>query len=254
MTIGTISIRTVKDLLVDAVRLDREMHEHIGPPRLRAQQIPYEHDFADRAGWGKAIGDRKCQLAADDADPYGPKGQFSREFWEQFDRDPTPAEMSRAQIVHGWIMLVDDEKERRALIGWLHSKVGGKAFRRWCKQIEGISQTTGLKRKNRALEKIFLSVRGSDRLHTFSALPEGLLSGQDLGDVLATIATGANDIEGIDRWAAADAIASIEIRYESDRTGDRSVEVSASEFTWAAKRNARRRQREAAKRKQAQNG
>lgn len=239
----TISIRTVKDLLVDAVRLDRETHEHVGPARLRAQQIAYEHDFQDMAGWGKALGDKKCQLAPDDADPYGPKGQLSRAFWDQFDRAPSPAEISRAEAIHGWLMLVDDEKERRALLGWLHSKAGGKSFRRWCKQIEGISQPTGLKRKNRALEKIFLSVRGNAMPHDMQAIFGGLPFAGDFGDLSATIATG---VEGIDRWSAPDARPEVHVQHVGSR---REVAVPRSEMTWAEKQNARRRQREAARRK-----
>lgn len=238
------NIRTIKDLLIDAVQLDRRSHEHVGPRHLRAQQFAYEHDFQDMAGWGKALGDKKCQLTPDDADPYGPKGQLSRAFWEQFDREPTPAEMSRAHAVHGWIMLVDDVKERRALIGWLHSKAGGKSFRRWCKQIEGISQTTGLKRKNRALEKIFLSLGRSGIPHDFSPAGQGLPFAGDFGDVSATIATGAD--EGIDRWSAADAKPQVKIHHVGSR---REVAVQRSEMTWAEKQNARRRQREAARRK-----
>lgn len=240
------NIRTIKDLLIDAVRLDRESHEHVGPARLRAQQIPYEHDFADRAGWGKALNDRKCQLSDEDADPYGPKGYLSRAFWDQFDRDPTPAEISRAQVVHGWIMLVDDEKDRRALIGWLHSKVGGKPFRRWCRQIERISQTTGLKRKNRALKQIQENVPRSAPLHDLAGLLQGLPRLQDFGDVSATIATDAGEVEGLENWAAADAKPGVHIRYVGNR---REVDVPRSEFTWAEKQNARRRQREAARRK-----
>lgn len=238
------NIRTIKDMLIDAVRLDRETREHVGPARLRAQQIPYEHDFADRAGWGKALGDKKCQLTRDDADPYGPKGQLSRAFWDQFDLDPTPDEISRAQAVHGWILLVDDEKDRRALVGWLRSKAGGKPFRKWCRQIEGVSQTTGLKRKNRALERIQENIPGGASLHDFFALQKGLLFADDFGDVSATIAADAD--EGIDHWSAVDARPEVRIQHVGSR---REVDVSRSEMTWAEKQNARRRQREAARRK-----
>ena len=228
------NIRTVKDLLIDAVRLDRETHEHIGPARLRAQQFAYAHDFQDMAGWGKVPGDKKCQLDRDDGDPYA---AFRLAFWEQYDRDPSPAEISRAQTVHGWIMLIDDEKERRALVGWLRSKAGGKAFRRWCKHIEGISQTTGLKRKNRALEKIFLSIRSSGVLNDISGLPGGLPIDRDFGDVSTTIAKDAGEIEGLENWATMDARSPAE------------ANVPRSEFTWAEKQNARRRQRQEVRRK-----
>lgn len=235
------NIRTIKDLLIDAVRLDREMHEHVGPAHLRAQQFSYAHDFQDMAGWGKVPGDKKCQLDRDDGDPYR---ALRLAFWEQYDRDPTPAEIARAQQVHGWIMLVDDEKERRALLGWLRSKTGGKAFRRWCRQIEGISQTTGLKRKNRALEKIFLIVGRNGGQHDLNPLPGGLPFRQDLGDVSATIATDA--VDAMDHWSAADAKPEVHIQHIGSR---RVVDVPRSEMTWAEKQNARRRQREAVKRK-----
>ena len=250
MNTEAISIRTIKDLLIDAVRLDRETHEHVGPAHLRAQQLAYAHDFQDMAGWGRVPGDKKCQLDRDDGDPYR---ALRLAFWEQYDRDPTPAEISRAQAVHGWIMLVDDEKDRRALIGWLNSKAGGKSFRRWCKQIECISQTTGLKRKNRALEKIFLLVGRSGGPHDLYGLPGGLPVGQDFGDVSATIAADADD--GIDHWSAADAKPGVDAEYVSDRSGNRELAIPQTAFTWAEKQNARRRQREAARRKkEAANG
>jgi len=235
------NIRVIKDLLIDAVRLDRETHEHVGPAHLRAQQLAYAHDFQDMAGWGRTPGDKKCQLDSDDGDPYR---ALRLAFWEQYDRDPSPAEISRAQAVHGWIRLVDDEKDRRALIGWLHSKAGGKSFRRWCKQVEGISQTTGLKRKDRALLQIQENIPGDVVLHDFDKPLEDLLFANEIGDVSATIATGAD--EGIDHWSAADAKPEVHVQHIGSR---REVEVPRSEMTWAEKQNARRRQREAAKRK-----
>lgn len=240
------NIRTIRDLMIDAVRLDRETHEHVGPARLRAQQLAYAHDFQDMAGWGKVPGDRKCQLEREDADPHR---ALRLAFWEQYNREPAAEEIARAEKVHRWIMLVDKPEERRALLGWLKSKAGGKAFRRWCLQVEGISQKTGLKRKDRALTKIQAALAGSGALHDVEALHEGLPIDPDFGDLLATIAAGADEIEGLNNWAAPDAKSGIEIRYESDRSGDRTVAVPASDFTWAAKQNARRRQRKAEKAK-----
>ncbi len=233
------NIRTIKDLLIDAVRLDRETHEHVGPAGPSAWPFVYLHDYQDMAGWGRTLGDKKCQLDADDGDPYR---AVRRAFWDQYNRDPSPEEISRARAVGEWVWLIDDEGERRAILGWLKSKVGGKSFRRWCK-IEGISQTTGLKRKNRALEKIFLALARSGRLHDIVRLPEGLPIDPDFDDLSATIAAGADETEGIDNWNAADARPPAE------------ANVPPSAFTWAAKQNARRRQREAARRaKESKNG
>lgn len=248
------NIRTIRDMLVEAVRLDRETHEHIGPAKLRGQQLPYLRTEDDMLNWGYRAGDRRstdpkanaCRLRLEDYDAYS---IFRQEFWEQFHGEPTAEEIARAEKVHGWIMLVDKLEDRRALLGWLKSKAGGKAFRRWCFAVEGISQKTGLKRKDRALAQICAVLSGSDALHDVTASEGGLPIAPEFGDLFATIAAGADESEGLNNWAAADAKPDIEIRYESDRSGNREVAVPASDFTWAAKQNARRRQREAERRK-----
>ncbi|ODT22239.1 MAG: hypothetical protein ABS35_15425 [Kaistia sp. SCN 65-12] len=224
------NIRLIRDLLVDAVRLDRETQEHIGPARLRAQQISYGHVFADMAGWGKVPNDPHCQLRREDGDPYA---TIRSDFWDQFDRDPTAAEISRADAVHGWLMFVDKVEERRALLAWASSRVGGTAFRRWCNQIERISTTTGTKRKNRALDKIYAELQRrpvhDSRIRDFGELQPT----PEIGDLSATIATAADEAEGLNNWAAADAIPIFE------------AEVPQSAFSWAAKRNERRRRQRA---------
>lgn len=240
-------IRQIQDLLIDAVRLDRETHEHVGPRALRAQQLPYEHDYADRVGWGRVPHDKLCQLAPEDGDPHK---QAGRDFWDQYNRDPDASEISRAERVLSWVNAVDKPEERRALLAWATSKVGGKAFRRWCFAIEGISQTTGLKRKDRALVKIreHLACRIGQHDET---LPEaGLLRAGQIGDVSATIAAGADEGEGLNHWRSAETSLPASANYLNARTGDRRLDVPASAFSWAAKRNERRR-RQAEKRKAA---
>lgn len=242
------SIRQIRDLLIEAIRLDRETHEHIGPASLRAQQLPYAHGYADMAGWGKVPGDKHCQLGKDDGDPFE---AVRRDFWDQFDRDPSPAEISRAGTVQGWLIFVDIEEERRALLGWLKSKVGGMSFRRWCNAVEGISTMTGTRRKNRALDKI--SAELARRAGLGGQIADfGVLSfTPEISDVSSTIATAADDIEGLNNWATADARPAVTIHYRNDRSGDRTVEVPRSEFSWAQKRNERRRRQRAKKQKQA---
>jgi len=246
-----LNIRVIRDLLIDAIRLDRETTEHIGPPRLRGQQLPYAHGYVDMAGWGKVPNDAHCQLKQDDGDPFE---VIRSDFWDQFDRDPSPAEISRANTVQDWLMFVDSQAERRALLGWLNSKVGGKAFKRWCHQVEGISTTTGTKRKNRALDKIFaeLARRPVQESH-FAVLGE-LRPNPEISDLSATIATDAAETEGLNNWAAADAIPVATIQYQSDRIGDRTVEVPQSAFSWAARRNERRRRQRAKKAAKKGNG
>ncbi|GAA2887981.1 hypothetical protein GGQ99_004774 [Aminobacter niigataensis] len=239
------NIRLVRDLLIDAVRLDRETHDHIGPAPLRGQQLPYAHGFSDMAGWGKVPNDFRCQLRTEDGDPLA---TIRHDFWDQYDRDPSPAEISRADTVHGWVSYIDVDAERRALLGWLKSKVGGRAFKRWCAS-EGISTTTGTKRKNRALDKI-LAELARRPVQDYRLLDFGVLHLEpEISDVSATIAEGAGDAtEGLNNWAAADALPDqIEFSYKSDRTGNRGIEIPQSEFSWAARRNERRRRQRAKK-------
>lgn len=242
------NIRQIRDLLIDSVRLDRELHEHVGPAPLRGQGLPYVHSFSDIAGWGKKLDDKECQLNAEDTDSYA---AFKRDFWDQFDRAPSPAEISRADAVHRWLVLVDDEGERRALLGWVRSKVGGKSFRRWCFQVEGISPKTGRKRKDRALEKIRARLDGRIIQHDGTGQNGGLQVTHDSGDFQRTIAEGADDDAGLNAWRSPDARNPvIDIAYESARTGNRKVQVAEADFSWAAKRNELRRKREAKRKKE----
>ena len=226
------NIRLVRDLLIDAVKLDRETQDHIGPAPLRGQQLPFVHGFSDMAQWGKAPNDPNCQLDENDGDPFA---TITDDFWDQYDRDPSPAEISRADAVQRWFSYIDVDAERRALVAWLKSKVGGKDFKRWCRQVEGISTTTGTKRKNRALDKIFAELQRrpvqDSHFRDFGVLhPE-----PEISDVSATIPTGLDHNEGLNNWAASDAIPVFE------------AEVPQSAFSWAAKRNERRRRQRARK-------
>lgn len=243
------NIRIIRDALIDAVKIDREMHEHIGPRPLQAQRLAYGHDFVDMAGWGKVPGDRDCQLVQEDADPHR---AMRVDFWDQFDRAPSAAEISRADAVHEWLGFVDLEVDRRALLGWLKSKVGGKTFKRWCLQVEGVSTTTGTKRKNRALDKISAELARREGLSGQIGELGVLSDAPEISDVSSTIATAADDIEGLNNWASADARPTVTVQFQSDRTGDRTIEVPRSEFSWAQKRNERRRRQRAKKQKRAE--
>lgn len=243
------NIRTIRDMLVDAVKLDRETHDHVGPAPLRAQQILYAHDFADMAGRGKVPGDKKCQLEREDGDPLK---TIRRDFWEQYDREPSPAEIARADQTLGWLALVDKPEERRALIGWVNSKAGGKSFRRWCFAIEGISQKTGLKRKDRAMATIQTALGGSMGQHNVLGQEEGLLNTPEINDLSGTIPTGADSgFEGLNSWASLDAFQPFTIHRDviNDNIAISSIPTDQASFSWADNRNKQRRHREARRRK-----
>lgn len=246
------NIREIQDRLISAETTIRELSEgRVGPAPLRAQQLPYVHSEADMRNWGHRRGDKRssdpkadaCRLLKEDEEAYS---IFRQEFWELFDTGPTPEEVSTAYAVREWVMLVDDPGERRALWAWVIAMAGGRKFARWCKTVEHIAVMTGRRRKNRAINKIMMQLSGKCDLHDEIG-PKGVLPvTPEIGDVSPTLATDAQGQEtGLTSWADDDAFQPI---YYTPIGRGSEVEVDG-DFTWAKRRNERRRQREAAKRK-----
>lgn len=245
------NIREIQDRLIGAECTIRELAEgRVGPAPLRAQQLPYVHSRADRNGWGKKPGE-KDKLLKEDGDAHA---LYRREFWEQFPEPPSASEISEAHQILDWVMLVDDDGERRALRAWAYAMAGGRPFARWCRRVEKISVMTGRRRKNRAVEKILAKLGGCMVQHNETGLEGVLPVTPEIDHISATLATGASGEEtGLNSWWADDAFQPIVIHREviNDHIAVQSIPTSPSDFSWAAKRNERRRQREAAARKQA---
>lgn len=224
MNIGEIAERFIR-----AAEIERHSPEHVGPAPLRAQQMPYVHTYEDKLNWRKEQGD-KLERGSD------PLSEERKAFWEKLGIMPTAQELSQLEGLYDLLMMVDDHGERRALLAWARSKVGGKAFRRWCFQVEGIHPETGRRRKDRALTRISDRLSRSDAQHSENDRSPLLHSGPEIGDVLDTVEEDAGKRNGLNNWAAEDAFTS----FLADQKHD---------FSWADKRNQLRRQREAAKRK-----
>lgn len=242
------NIREIQDRLIGAESVMRELSEgRVGPAPLRAQQLPYVHTRTDMNGWGKKPGE-KDQLLKEDADAHS---IFRREFWEQFDPGPTPEDISLANQVKAWVMLVDDDGERRALQAWVRAMAGGRSFARWCRNVEHIAVMTGRRRKNRAVEKILAQLSGKADLHCEND-PEGVLPvAPEISDVSPILASNASGEEtGLTSWWADDAFQPfIKVREViNEHIAIQTVDAPQSEFNWAKRRNEIRRQREAKKR------
>lgn len=244
------NIREVQDRLIGAECVIRELAEsRVGPQPLRAQQLPYLHSRTDMNGWGKKPGE-KDKLLTEDGDAHA---LYRREFWEQFHEPPSSTEISEAHQILDWVMLVEDDAERRALRAWAYAMAGGRPFARWCKRVEKISVMTGRRRKNRAVEQILAKLGGKGHLHDEMGREGVLPVTPEFDHVSDTVAVDASGEEtGLNSWWSDDAFQPIVIQREviNDRIAVQSIPVSPQEFSWAAKRNERRRQREAAKRKE----
>lgn len=221
-----LNIGEIADLFVRAAEIDRNSHEHVGPGALRAQQLPYVHDFADKAGWRKEHGDKLPK----GADPYA---EERKAFWERIAAMPTAAEISAIDALFDWLMAASDDAERRALWAWARAKAGGKSFRRWCFKVEGIHPETGRRRKDRALQRISDNLAGKRDLHEQTAEIKVLSCGGQISDVSATLGEDAGERDHLNSWMADSAFSPF------------MEQEPQSAFSWAAKRNEMRRQREA---------
>lgn len=181
-----------------------------GPGYVQAMALPYVHDWADKNGWGKE------RLKQDE-----------REFQESVSRRPTPAQISEAEEAVGWYTLVENDDHRVALAAWVACMVDNKRqfFKDWCRDAR-ISEKTGRKRKDAAIARIHAQLVRSDVQNCNILADEGLLDDPGIGDVDGRIG---------DAWR-----------------GDPYSLKQASgalDFSWAQKRNERRRRQHEAKRK-----
>lgn len=223
------NIGEIAEKFIRAAEVERASREHVGPAPLRAQQLPYVHDYTDKLGWRKEPGD-KLERGAD------PLADERKAFWERMGLMPTASELRELEGLYDLLMMVEDDGERRALLAWARSKVGGKAFRRWCFNVEGIHPETGRRRKDRALARISANLVRSTTQNSEIDCSPLLHSGPQISDVSDTFGEDAGKRDGLNNWAADDAFAP----FLTDVIHD---------FSWAQKRNERRRQRDAAKRK-----
>jgi len=230
----------IAERLIRAAEIE-QIGGRVGPAPLRAQQLPYVHSEDDMRNWGHRRGERRsralrvdaCRLRPEDADAHA---LYRREFWEKL--SVTARDVSEAEEAWGWYALVEDEEERAALAAWVRCMADHKRlyFKDWCADY-GIHPETGRRRKDRAIACIALELNRRALQHNENPDLGVLPDTPENEHIDANIASRVREQDGITAWAADDAFTS----FFADRPAD---------FSWVAKRNERRRQREARKRKQ----
>lgn len=212
----------IAELFIRAAEVERSTREHVGPSSKTGFWPQYVHSFADKAGWRKEVGD-KLEKGAD------PLSEERKAFWERVGMTASAEELRELDGLYDLLMAVGRDEERRALLAWARSKVGGKTFRRWCFQVEGIHPETGRRRKDRALAQIKANlVRGAVQNSAYG--PDGLLRcGGEIEHVSDTVDEDVGSRIGLNSWMASNAFPSAE---------------GQSDFSWAEKRWQRRKRRE----------
>lgn len=210
----------ITERLIRAAEIEDRLPQ-VGPARLKAMALPYVHTAEDMRGWGKRAGERDF-LRKEDADRHA---THRREFWERV--SVTARDFSESEEAVSWYALVENGDHREALAAWAGCMADSKRrfFKDWCYD-SGISEKTGRKRKNAAIARIYAQLVRSDVQNYDISRLRGLLDTPEIDDIDATVGNA---------W----------------RGDPYSLKRSSSDgdFDWSDKRNARRRQREARKRK-----
>jgi hypothetical protein len=219
--------------LIDAARIERRMpRTNEGPARLKAQALPYFHNFADLAGWFPAPDNRKaewkCMLEKGDLGRYD---EERRNFWRG--GKVTPEEVSFWEQSLGWLVLVNGDGPRRALRAWVASKASTKSFASWYRA-EGISKRAAEGRRRAALRHICEALNARNPFWNARTGQSGTLQNDpQIGDNRYMI--DADVTKSKPSW--------------QDGAFERIPRPELQDFSWAAKRNELRRQRAARKKK-----
>ncbi|MFU0503637.1 DUF6362 family protein [Pseudaminobacter sp. NGMCC 1.201702] len=225
MNIGEIAER-----IVMAVEIEEASHAYrVGPNPARSLQLPYEHSWADRNGWGKTRHEEETAA-----------------LWKAILNRPTPQQITEAEEALSWLRLVSHEDERTALAAWARCMADSKRqfFKDWCFD-NGIHPETGRRRKDRALARIHAQLNRSDVQNCETTGLGELPDDREIEDIDATFPKSQPKGNPSYTWRDDDAFQPIVF---ARREGTREIETLADDFSWAAKRNERRRQREARKR------
>ncbi|WP_028035869.1 hypothetical protein [Chelativorans sp. J32] len=163
---------------------------------------------------------------------------------EEWGRRPTALQISNWE---GCIRIttdyLTDPGQRRALWAWAMSQAGclyrpgtrkKLSFARWCRDVENIAELTGHRRKNRAIGEIMRGLRGKPDLHDDLGETGMLPNAHENGHVFATIEgdRAVYDTKPVYSW-------------RDDPSFTRKTGLTIQEW-----RAAKRRPREAKKRKQ----
>lgn len=204
----------IAELFIRGAEVDRRLPQTAKPKELKAQDLPYVHDRADKNGWGDE------RLHEDRAEFF--RSRLSHEQVGEWER-------CMELIKH-----CPDEDRRRCLWNWAMAQVGGKPFGRWCRE-QGFHVETGRRRKNRAILEIFAGFHRNNAQNIQMGSFDVLHVAPEKGHIQVTIGDHA-DSEKVLTWR-----------------DDFSLTHGETEpdFSWAEARNERRRQKYAEGRKAA---
>ncbi|MBM7049711.1 hypothetical protein [Rhizobium lusitanum] len=203
----------ITEIFIRAAEVDRKLPNTARPAHLKAVNIGIVHTFGDMSHWHA---DELHEVRWAWLDPKKLRA--------------TTNDVGIWEVAMEMMKLVPDPKKRRALWAWSRAQAGGIAFAKWCREIEqpGIQRQTGEWRREAAIECIFRAFARKPLQHNEKQEEPDFTNDPEIGDKRSNIEV----------WRAADAKP---MACDFDKNLER--------FEWADMMNARRRQRDAEKRK-----
>lgn len=209
----------IAELFIKAAETDRKLPDTARPKQLKAMSLGYVHTVADMNGW-----------SAEDKHAAN---------WSWL--DPEKLRNSRNdiglwEVAMELIKLVRKAENRRALFAWAASKAGGMSLPRWCREIErqttgkGIHPETARRRSKAAITEIHQVLCSNSDLHNQNDMNAVLPGEPEISDKRSIIEV----------WRPEES-KPLACHFDSDLAG----------LEWAELQNAKRREREARRRKAA---
>lgn len=207
--------------------------------------LPWVHELID-IGDRRRTCDPRTEQLRDKDDP------LNEWRWKWLNEDEKRANSRQVSDWYGCLQITSefltDVGQRRALWAWALSQAGNLwvnrpqrspkriSFARWCRDVERVAEITGHRRKNRALIAIATAYRGKDDLHNETRQIRVLPDAAEKGHLAVNIEGGVTVFDTTRSYKAST---------WADDPAFRLPAISIAEM-----RALRRRQQEAAKRKQ----
>lgn len=207
----------VIEIFLQAAEVNRKLPDTGRPAKLKGMNHGYIHDTADVNGW-----------SSED------KHAMNWKWLEPENLRLTTNDVGIWQAAMEIMKLCPHEEKRRALWAWSDGKVGGRSFASWCCNVEGISKQLGNLRRKAAISQIVAAFARKPLQHIENGGINGFTDEGEIGDKTSMVGD-----RRVTAWMADGAKPVL------------SFDEDLQDFSWASAMNARRREREAKRRKAA---
>lgn len=203
----------IAELFIKSAEVDRRLPNTARPAQIKSMSLPFVHDQKDMNGWGA---ERYQEERAD--------------FFDAKSTRLTRNEIGLYEVSMELIKLVRKPENRRALWAWASAKAGGMSVAKWSRTVENVHPETASRRAKSAISEIHRKLSSKAEMHNENRSIDVLPFEPEMGDKSTTIRV----------W-----------RPDEAKPVACGFDAELSDFSWADLQNAKRRERDARRRKAA---